>query len=272
MNEDGLAAPPLADAVLRIERQPLAERIAEQVRRLILVESLPPAAVITEREMAAMLGVSRTPLREALRILAGEGLVEIAPHRRPRVADPSIAEILQLLVVQGALEGLAGAIACQKATDVQLADIAALHAEMVKISDNSDPLDFFDLDMAFHKKIVAASENVPLLRTHAEYNARLYRARFISSRRPDGRPTTLDQHREVAEALIARDANRARAALRAHLQSTGINITAAHNQTIARAAGAHSTPLVPQGKDDGSTDLSYSRHGWDSVGRCSVSA
>ncbi len=231
MNQDGLAAP-RRETIVRIEREPLADRIAEQMRRLILLESLPPGSLITEREMAEMLGVSRTPLREALRRLGNEGLVEIAPNRRPRVADPTLPEILQLLIVQGGLEGLAGEIACVTASDAQLDEIAALHAEMVRISDASDPLDFFDLDMRFHKTIVAASANAPLMRTHAEYNARLYRARFLSSRQRERRPATLEQHNEIAAALRARIPDRARAALRAHLHSTGVNISAMRAEPV----------------------------------------
>jgi DNA-binding GntR family transcriptional regulator len=136
-------------------------------------------------------------------------------------------DIQQLLEVQGVLEGLAGEIDCAVATDDQLQEVIALHQEMERISAASDPLDFFNLDMTFHRLIVEISGNAPLIGTHATYNARLYRARFISSRRPNGRPTTLAQHAEIAEALTARDVDRARAAFRSHLRSTGLNIAAA---------------------------------------------
>ena len=217
--------------VQRIERQPLAYRVAENIRELILLEQLPPDATITERDMAEALGVSRTPLREALRILASEGLITIPANRKPRVANPPLHSIIELLQIQGALEGLAGEIACKHATDAELAYIEKLHSEMVSISETSPALDFFSLDMEFHKSIVAASGNQSLVEVHTSYNNRLYRARFISSRRPLGRPNTLKQHEQIVKCLLRRDEASVRAALRNHLETTGENIAEAQRET-----------------------------------------
>ena len=82
-----------------VQRRSLADQVADQLRDLILLEELPPGSPIVERETASALGVSRTPLRESLRLLASEGLVEIQPNRVPRVADPSLDEIKELLLV-----------------------------------------------------------------------------------------------------------------------------------------------------------------------------
>lgn len=216
--------------VQRIERQPLAYRVAESIRELILLETLAPDATITERDMAEALGVSRTPLREALRILASEGLIEIAANRKPRVANPPLGAIVELLQIQGALEGLAGEIACSRASDAELNYIKKLHSEMSAISETSKALDFFRLDMEFHKSIVLASNNASLIELHSTYNNRLYRARFISSRRPLGRPNTLSQHEEIVKSLMDRDPVAVRLALRNHLETTGRNIAAAQKE------------------------------------------
>jgi len=217
------------ETVQRIERKSLAQRVADELRDLILLEKLAPGATIPERETASALGVSRTPLRESLRILASEGLVEIAPNRAPRVADPSLDELEGLLQVQGALEALAGELACEKATDAQLDAIGAQEREMHKTSGKIEPLVFFQLDMAFHRAIVVASLNRVLIEAHATNNARLWRARFISSRQRVNRPATLNQHERIATALIKRDRVKTAAALREHLDSGFTNICTARD-------------------------------------------
>lgn len=213
--------------VQRLPRKTLAEQVADELRQLILIERLAPGAAIPERETADALGVSRTPLREALRLLANEGLVEIEASRPPRVANPSFSELEQLFVVLGTLEGLAGELACAAADDQEIARIADIAATTEAMSDDGEPLDFFESDMAFHDAIVAAAHNPPLAETHATYNRRLWRARFVSSRRRPNRPRTLSQHRQIVEALTARDPRKASRALRQHLSTALTNIAKA---------------------------------------------
>lgn len=215
----------LASEMSPVERgRSLAEEAADQLRDLILLEKLAPGAAIPERDLAEALGVSRTPLREAMRMLEHEGLVEYSRTRRPFVAAPPLAEILQNLQVLGALEALAGEQACTNAAKDEITDILALAELMERVTDTAEPLEFFGTDMKFHRAIVAASGNAPLLETHRMYNARLWRARFISSRQRRNRDNTLREHREIADALAERDAERCAHALKAHLASAGRNI------------------------------------------------
>jgi len=192
-----------------------------------LLEKLAPGASIPERETAEALGVSRTPLRESLRILAAEGLVDVAPNRPPTVANPSVAEIASLLKVQGALEALAGELACEQASASDIEQIVEIESTMRANSDKSEPLEFFQLDMKFHSLIVAASGNKPLIVTHQNYNSRLWRARFISSRQRVNRPGTLQQHSSIVQALESRDGPACAEALKMHLQAGFINIESA---------------------------------------------
>lgn len=216
---------PFADDLPALgERKTLAEEAADTLRELILLEKLPPGKPVPERELAAALGISRTPMREALRLLEVEGLIEYSATRRPRVADPTLTELAQYLSVLGVLEGLAGEQACENATDGEIAAIGALCRKMEQTSNGDDPLEFFRTDMAFHRSIVEASRNPPLIETHRQYNARLWRARFISSRRRPDRPGTLRQHKEVYEAIARRDGEACAAALRRHLRTTVKNI------------------------------------------------
>lgn len=217
-----------------LERRTLPEQVAEKLRRLILIEKLPPGGRITERDLSEAMGISRTPLREALRILVSDGLIEFGPSKRMRVADPSLEEIYELLAVQGALEAFAGELACENASPEELDRIKALHDRMVEISDSSEPLDFFDLDMAFHTAIVECSGNRWLSKTHALFNIRLYRARFISSRNSRGRGTTLKQHSTIVAGLMSRDKDDARRALIAHLDRAKVNISERYSPADTR--------------------------------------
>ncbi|WP_234188192.1 GntR family transcriptional regulator [Shinella sp. NM-101] len=206
------------------KRDSLAKEAADRLRELILLEKIGAGAAIPERELSDALGISRTPMREALRLLEIEGLVEFTATRRVRVADPSLDELEQHLTVLGALEGLCGELACIHATDAEIARINDLNETMLAGSNTMEPLDFFRTDMAFHRTIVEASRNAPLMETHRQYNARLWRARFISSRRRPDRAGTLSQHSDIAAAITRRDPAASAAALRGHLRSTIVNI------------------------------------------------
>ncbi|NND92222.1 MAG: GntR family transcriptional regulator [Granulosicoccus sp.] len=216
----------LSDADLELDRPraTLVDMAADKLREFILLEKLPAGTTISEREVASALGISRTPLRGALAILEQDGLVEYTLSRRPRVADPSVHEISEDLVVMGALEALAGELACTHASDSEIAEVQLLSRTMEEGSGTLEPLDFFRTDMKMHATIVKASGNQSLLETHGRYNARLWRARFVSSRRTAGRERTLDEHAAIAAALNRRDAQATSQALRSHLGSTVTNI------------------------------------------------
>ena len=214
------------DGVLpSLSRQRLADQIADVLRNQILQEVLEPGTNIPERETAEALGVSRTPLREALLILEAEGLVEMAPARSPIVANPSLEELTHLLLVQSALEALAGETACDHITDEEFAEIEAMHQEMMDTSEDADSLDFFATDMAFHSAIVASTKNLSLIKTHSQYNSRLWRARYMSSRRRLNRPSSMKDHGEIVEGLRARDKGKTANAMRLHLRQAIIRIS-----------------------------------------------
>lgn len=220
------------------KRESLAKEAVDTLREMILLEKISPGVSIPERELSDALGISRTPLREALRLLEIEGLVEFTATRRGRVADPSLEELEQHLTVLGALEGLCGELACIHATEAEIGLILSLNEAMLSGSDTMEPLEFFRTDMAFHRAIVEASRNAPLMETHRQYNARLWRARFISSRRSPDRAGTLSQHDEIAHAIARREPAASAAALRGHLRSTVTNIGKSLSERDAAAGRA----------------------------------
>ncbi len=202
----------------------LAETIAYEIRREILRGNLPPGAPIKERDNAERQGVSRTPMREAIRILAKEGLVQLRPLRSPVVADPSLDEIVDQIRVLHTLELLAGELACERATDEDLAHITKLKNRIEAIYGEADTLDVFEVDMQFHAAIVAASHNAALAETHGAYMARLWRARYLSARRKKARARVIRQHDAILEALRARDPQRMKAENDSHLADMILNI------------------------------------------------
>ena len=216
----------LKDTEFELERPraTLVEIAADKLRELILLEKLPAGAHISGREVASALGISRTPLTKALTILEQDGLIEYSVTRRPQVANPPLEEITQNLVVMGALEGLAGELACANASEDDIARVASFQTRMEEGDGSLPPLESFRLDMKIHETIVQASGNQPLIDTHGKYNARLWRARFLSSQRGLGRNQTFAEHRAIVEALTRRDAKATAAAMRAHLASTVKNI------------------------------------------------
>src|SRR5215218_9278927 len=116
---------------LPIDRQGLTSAVTAKLRDMIIEGELLPGTRLNERVLCEQLMVSRTPLREAFKTLAGEGLVDILPNRGAVVAEMSVADIEQTFEVMGGLEGLSGELACERITDEEIAEIKALHYEML---------------------------------------------------------------------------------------------------------------------------------------------
>jgi DNA-binding GntR family transcriptional regulator len=209
------------------KRNSLADNTVGILREMILLEKLEPGTPLPERDISAAMGISRTPLREAIQILEREGLIEYSASRRPSVANPTIEEIADYLRVQGALEALAGELACANASDQELEYVSKLNQEMLDMNGEEDPLLSFERDMVFHSAIVAASHNQPLAATHSNYNARLWRARFLSSQRQKSRNNTRQEHQEIVDALLSRNSKAASEALKHHLTTAVSNIAKA---------------------------------------------
>lgn len=202
----------------------LAESIADRLRRDILRGVLAPGERIKERDRASALGVSRTPMREAIRILANEGLVHLRPARSPIVADPSLKEVTDLIAVLTALEALSGRLACIHATDAEIAGIHAIQDDIARHYHDRDVLDTFEVDMAFHRAIARASHNDALAQTHDSYLARLWRARFLSAKQKWSRERVLRQHNAILVALEARAPARVSAEIETHLEAFQHNV------------------------------------------------
>lgn len=217
----------------------MALQIADQLRREILIGDLARGAPIKERDNAAKMGVSRTPMREAIRILAQEGLVVLRPARSPIVAAPSLQEVLDEIAVLRALEVLACELAITRAGEEEIAQVARLGARIEDlVRADAEAVDIFDADMAFHRAIVLAARNPALAETHRSYLARLWRSRFLAARGGlRGQEVTV-QHRKIVQALQARDAGAIRAQMAAHLDPLDEKITNYFEREVAGEGGS----------------------------------
>ncbi len=215
----------------------LADPIAGRLRRDILRGDLAPGAAIKERDTAARMGVSRTPLREAIRILAQEGLILLRPARSPVVAQPSLQEVSDSIEVLTALELLSGELACVRATAQDIQRIDLLRVQMEESYGGIDPLDLFDIDMRFHRAVVAAAHNPRLAETHAAYLARLWRVRYLSASRKESRDRVLAQHANIVDALKSQDPAAAREGIGAHLAHLLMNVRHHFEEEGAREGG-----------------------------------
>ncbi|MGA8049629.1 MAG: GntR family transcriptional regulator [Burkholderiales bacterium] len=201
----------------RITRRPLHEEAVDQLRDLIVQGQLAPATRLNERLLTGQLGISRTPLREAIKLLAAEGLVELLPNRGAIVTPIEAPRLAETLQVMGALEGLAGELACANASDEQLAEIRALHYEMLAMHARGDLAGYFKSNQAIHLKIVEAAGNAVLANTYRQLNAYARRARYMANLSKERWDAAVREHEEILRALGSRDADRLKALLRDHL-------------------------------------------------------
>jgi DNA-binding GntR family transcriptional regulator len=195
-----------AGAVPDREDQSLHDEILTRLRDHIVEGNIPDGARIPERQLCEMLGISRTPLREALKVLAAEGLVELLPNRGARVRQLSERDLGELFDVMGGLEGLAGRLACENITDAEIAEIERLHYEMYGFYLHRDMHGYFRVNQLIHQKIVEASRNGALLSTYANLAGRIRRVRYSANfaRKRERWGEAMREHETILEALRRR--------------------------------------------------------------------
>ncbi len=213
--------------VTPIARRPLHEEAADRLRDLIVQGRLTPGERLNERLLSVQLGLSRTPLREAIKVLATEGLVELLPNRGAIVSHMDAVRLSESMVVMGALEALAGELACINATDAQVNEIRALHYEMLAYHARGDLAGYFKFNQAIHLKIVKYSGNTMLFNAYRQLNANVRRARYLANLSRERWDAAVREHDEILAALAARDVKRIKALLSDHLTHKLASVLAA---------------------------------------------
>ncbi len=208
--------PSVAD--ISMPRQVLHQEAAARLRQLIVEAEIAPGSKLNERELSERLQVSRTPLREAIRTLAAEGLVVLLPNRGAVAVQLSPDDVAHTFEVIAGLEALSGELAAQRITDAELAEIRALHYEMLAAFTRRDLSAYYRLNALIHDMINAAARNPVLQRSYRTVNAQLQALRFRSNFDERKWQRAVEEHEAMIDRLAARDADGMRALMVQHLQ------------------------------------------------------
>lgn len=209
--------PTPANVTSLAEHRLLHETVIDRLRDLIVTGELAPEAKLNERVLAEQLGTSRTPLREAIKFLASEGLVELVPNRGAVVAPLKPGKMREVFVVLGALEALAGELACRNATAADVADIRALHYHMLAHHARGELAQYFRYNQQIHQRILDCARNATLSQTWSALNAHVRRARYMANLSRERWDKAVKEHEEMLDALTRRDGAKLQALLRDHL-------------------------------------------------------
>lgn len=209
-----------------IPRNSLHDQVTARVRDMIVDGRLEAGAPIPELELARQLGISRTPLREALKVLASEGLVELQARRGAIVKVFTAKDAQDMLAVIALLEEHAGREACN-ASDAEIAAIVDLHAQMRGHFERRERPEYFSLNQEIHNAIVRAAGNPTLAVLHGILRTRMRRLRYIGNQSPDNWSAAMAEHDAFVAALRARDGKRLGQLMREHLANTWPRIVAA---------------------------------------------
>ncbi len=199
--------------------KPLREIVFETIREAIIVGDLEPGERLMEVQMAEELGVSRTPVREAIRKLELEALVIMVPRKGAYVADISMRDLADVFEIRGALEGLAAGLAAERATEEEIEELERM---LVKISDTiekNDVRETIELDTQFHELLYSASRNERLRGILSQLREQIHRFRLQSLGRPGRMRVALEEHRSIVEAVAERDPDIAQERASAHIES-----------------------------------------------------
>jgi len=204
--------------ILAIPAGVLHLQVGTRLRQLIVEGAIAPGAKLNERALAEQLHVSRTPLREAIRMLAAEGLVDLLPNRGAVAAQLSAQSIADTFEVVAGLEGQSGELAAERISEGELSEIRALHYEMLAAHTRRDLPTYYRLNATIHNQINAAARNPVLAHTYRTVNARLQALRFRSNLDESKWSRAVQEHERMIELLAARDGARLRKLLIAHVE------------------------------------------------------
>lgn len=201
----------------RIAQTALYQEVAERLRQRIFSHELPPGTWIDEQALAVDYGISRTPLREALKVLASEGLVTLKPRRGCYVTEISEQDLDDIFPLMAMLEGRCAFEATRKARPEDIARLDAIHAELERFAQNNQIDRFFEANQEFHRQIQDVSGNRWLLQVIQDLRKVLKLTRMHSLTIEGRLQESLVEHRAIIAAIKAGDAEGAEAAMQAHL-------------------------------------------------------
>jgi DNA-binding GntR family transcriptional regulator len=203
--------------IIEISRFTLHDQVVLRLRTMLVEGRIAPGAKLNERELCEQLRVSRTPLREAIKLLAAEGLVDLLPNRGAVAVRLTESDVVNAFEVLGGLEAMSGELAAQRVTDAELTEIRAMHYEMLASFTRQDLSGYYRLNALIHTAINAAAKNPLLTSTYQGINARVQSLRFRTNQNTAKWKRAMKEHEQMIEALAARDPAALRAILLEHL-------------------------------------------------------
>jgi DNA-binding GntR family transcriptional regulator len=210
---------PAQDPTSQIERTSLHEEVTHRLRDMIVSLRLRPGERIQELEVAQLLGVSRTPVREAIKVLTAEGLVELLPLRGAIVKAFSAKDARDMLEVIALLETHAGERACQ-ADPARIDVILQMHQEMKVLFEARERLAYFALNQRIHEALIALADNDTLSMTHATLSKRMRSLRYSGNSTPENWTAAMAEHEQMMTALAARDGQALSRIMGEHIRNT----------------------------------------------------
>jgi len=205
---------------LKLENyKPLRDIVFEYLREAILTGKLEPAQRLMEVQLAEQLGVSRTPVREAIRKLELEGLVVMIPRKGAYVADVSLKDIIEVLEIRTALEGLAASLAAERMTDDEIQKLREV-AEEFKQSIKTANVDLMvQKDIEFHEMIFTSTNNQKLVSMNHALREQVYRFRITYISDFDTSETLIKEHKEILDAISKRNPSKAMENAMKHIEN-----------------------------------------------------
>lgn len=204
--------------IIEIARLGLHDQVAARLRTMLVEGRIAPGAKLNERELSEQLRVSRTPLREAIKMLAIEGLVDLLPNRGAIAVKLTEADVMHSFEMLAMLEGMAGELAAQRITDDELGELRAKHYEMLACFTRQDLSGYYRLNAQIHAGINDAAKNPVFTSTYRAVNARVQSLRFRTNQNGAKWKRAVKEHEQMIDALDARDAGAMRQILQLHLQ------------------------------------------------------
>lgn len=201
----------------KIQHRNLYREVADRIRVLIEHGDLVPGERISEKDLCEKFGVSRTPLREALKVLASEGLVELLPNRGARVMQLTLKMVKDTYDLMGALEGLSGELACEHISDAGIEEISALHERMLGHFRKKELQEYFSVNQQIHESLLAASNNEVLREMYNNLSHRVKRVRYSKKMTDSYWQEAVEDHENMIKALRQRDGRLLGQILRDHL-------------------------------------------------------
>ena len=214
---DEAVVPPGTEPIRRLT---LHHQVAARVRDMIIEGELEPGSRVNEGALGASLGVSRTPLREALKTLASEGLIDIVPARGAIVRKLTPEAAAAMLEVMAALEALAGRLACVRASEAGILGVRRTHDRMLSLYARRKRLEYYKLNQQIHTEIVRLAANPELATVHGVMQARLKRIRFLGNSGPANWASAVAEHDEMIAALEARNGTALAEVLTRHMENS----------------------------------------------------